>query len=122
MLHGHRVAFSTQASTVMVRQRFSDCLNFYSGCDDLCPVSFSLKGPYDVLEFTFDVVDDGGVCRETIQDAYEEIVELVLTHQGAELADRLNLCNPVETDNPSDVAALYENSIRAVMYYFEDFQ
>ncbi|XP_037033396.1 lysosomal Pro-X carboxypeptidase-like [Bradysia coprophila] len=105
---------------VFARSRYAHLIHAAWSSSGIFDSGVYSYGPYDVLEFTFDI-DDGGVCRETIQDAYEEIVGLVLSGQGAELADRLNLCNPVETDNPSDVAALYENSIRAVMYYFEDF-
>lgn len=74
-----------------------------------------------MFAFTFDI-NDGGQCHDLIQDAYEEIVGLVLSDRGAELSERLNLCVPVETDSTADVAALYENSVRAVMYYLESFQ
>lgn len=78
-------------------------------------------GPFDIFAFTFDI-DDEDQCRDLIDEAYTEIVTLVLSGQGQELAERMNLCNPVDTDSTADVAALYENSVRAVMYYLENFQ
>lgn len=78
-------------------------------------------GPFDLLEYTFDV-DNGDECKELIRTAYEEIAGLVLSGQGQELANRFNLCNAVDTDSTADVAALYENSIRAVLYYLDTFQ
>ncbi|KAJ6646563.1 putative serine protease K12H4.7 [Pseudolycoriella hygida] len=77
-------------------------------------------GPYDVFAFTFDI-NDGGVCRNLIEEAYVEIATLVLSGRGEELSERLNLCHPVQTDNPLDVASLYEVSVRAVMAYFNVF-
>lgn len=74
-----------------------------------------------MFAFTFDI-NDGGQCRDLIEDAYEEIVTLVLSDRGAELSERMNLCTPVDTDSTADVASLYENSVRAVMYYLENFQ
>lgn len=47
---------------------------------------------------------------------------MVLTGQGQELANQMNLCSAVVTTDNSDVAALYENSVRAVMYYLNEFQ
>lgn len=83
--------------------------------------SLSNPGPFDVFSFSFDI-DDGGVCRELIEDAYEEIRSLVLDGRGEELGTRLNLCHSVVTDDPLETASLYETSVRAVMYYIHSFQ
>lgn len=93
---------------------------------NLLHIPISLKnifsiGPYDVFAFTFDI-NDGGQCRDLIEDAYAEIISLVVSGSGAELSQRMNLCHPVVTDSVADTASLYENSIRAVMYYIENFQ
>lgn len=74
-----------------------------------------------MFAFTFDI-NDAGQCRNLIEEAYQEIAALVLSHRGQELADRMNLCKPVDTESAADVAALYENSVRAVMLFMEDFQ
>jgi len=75
-------------------------------------------GPYDILEYTFNL-NDNGHCRDLIRNAYDVVAYLVLSGEGEYLGERLNLCNPVNTTSTADVAALYENTLRAVFYYLQ---
>lgn len=78
-------------------------------------------GVYDVFEYTF-MIDDQGHCRDLIDNAYTVIAYLINNEQGDYLSQRLNLCRPVDTDSESDVAALYELTIRAILSYINEYQ
>lgn len=77
-------------------------------------------GPYDIFEYTFMIPDDG-YCRALIKNAYDIIAYLVINGEGEYLSQRMNLCHPVATDDEADVASLYENTIRAVLSYVNEF-
>lgn len=81
----------------------------------------SSYGPYDIFEYTFFLPDDGQ-CRALIRNAYDIIAYLVINGEGEYLSSRMNLCNPVDTDNEADVASLYELSMRAVLSYINEYQ
>lgn len=78
-------------------------------------------GPYDIFEYTFFINDDG-LCRRLISNAYDVIAYLVVNGEGEYLSQRLNLCHPVDTDNEADVASLYELTMRAVLSYINEYQ
>lgn len=77
-------------------------------------------GPYDIFEYTF-MIDDNGYCRALIRNAYDIIAYLVNNDEGEYLSERMNLCHPVETDDEADVASLYENTIRAILSYVNEY-
>lgn len=81
----------------------------------------SSYGPYDIFEYTFFLPDDGQ-CRAYIRNAYDIIAYLVINGEGEYLSSRMNLCNPVDTDDEADVASLYELTIRAVLSYINAYQ
>lgn len=78
-------------------------------------------GPYDIFEYTFMIPDDG-YCRALIRNAYDIIAYLVIAGEGEYLSQRMNLCHPVATDDEADVASLYENTIRAILTYINEYQ
>lgn len=77
-------------------------------------------GPYDIFEYTFMIPDDG-YCRALIRNAYDIIAYLVIAGEGEYLSQRMNLCHPVATDDEADVASLYENTIRAILTYINEY-
>ncbi len=81
----------------------------------------SSYGPYDIFEYTF-MIPDNGYCRALIRNAYDIIAYLVINNQGEYLSQRMNLCNPVATDDEADVASLYELTIRAILSYIDQYQ
>jgi hypothetical protein len=67
------------------------------------------------------MIPDDGYCRRLIRNAYDIIAYLVISGEGEYLSERMNLCHPVATDDEADVASLYENTIRAILSYINQY-
>lgn len=61
-------------------------------------------------------------CRDRFQQAYESLQDLMDAGESEIIANRFNLCHPLDTDDVDDVAALYELSIRSLINYMEMYQ
>ncbi len=78
-------------------------------------------GPYDTFESTFNIQDDGQ-CVDLIKSVYNIIAYLIANDAGEYLAERLNLCHPVDASSDADIASLYELTVRAVNSYIDQYQ
>lgn len=61
-------------------------------------------------------------CRNRLQEAYQTLEELILDDDIELISSRFNLCEPLDSNDPDDVASLYELSVRAVTNYLETYQ
>lgn len=89
---------------------------------------WSTSGIFEVEPFTLSQLDllnyvlqAGGdeVCRARVQNAFEVLDYLIENHNGEYIQERLNLCNPLDTNSPSDIAALYEAHFSAIVQYID---
>lgn len=61
-------------------------------------------------------------CRNRLQEAYEALEELVRDGDSETIANRFNLCEPLDINDHDDIASLYELSVRSLINYFEIYQ
>lgn len=79
---------------------------------------FILIGVYDNLAYS--IHRDGGYsCRNRIAEAFQELEALIEANESESIQNQLNLCNPVQTDDMSDVGALFVAYIRYILDFIE---
>lgn len=87
---------------------------------------WSSSGTFNIEQFTFSQYDflatvlhaaGSEQCQQEVEQAFEVVAELVRTGEGAFIQETLNLCAPVNTTNPSDVGALLEWHVGAILSY-----
>lgn len=61
-------------------------------------------------------------CRDTVQEALNELDAMVLAGDGEAIQERLGLCHPVDTNNSIHVSFLFERLLFLVMNYIENNQ
>lgn len=83
---------------------------------------YSLSAPFELLEYSLMPNYEDRDCRDRLQEAYQSLEELISDGESEAIGTRFNLCEPLDTNNPDDVASLYELSVRAVTNYFEMYQ
>lgn len=59
---------------------------------------------------------------DLIKSVYNIISYLIANGAGEYLAERLNLCHPVDASSDADIASLYELTVRAVNSYIDQYQ
>jgi len=89
-----------------------------SGAFVLATYSFM---PFDLLEYTLMPNLAERDCRNRFQQAYETLQDLIDDGDDELISNRFNLCEPLDSDNPDDIASLYELSIRALMNYVDTY-
>lgn len=80
-----------------------------------------LTDVYDSIGYIFYRTGDFE-CRDTIQQALYELDALVLAGDGEAIQERLGLCHPVDTNNPTHVSFLFERLVFLVMNYIDNNQ
>ncbi len=75
-----------------------------------------------MLEFTLMPNLGDRDCRNRLEEAYESLQELIDNEDSDTIANRFNLCEPLDTNNHDDIASLYELSVRALINYLEIYQ
>lgn len=92
----------------------------------LIDAAWSTSGIFEIepfilsqLDLLYDILLASGdeVCRSRIQHAFAVLDYLIENHNGEYIQERLNLCSPVDTNSPSDIAALYESNFDAIVEY-----
>jgi len=106
--------------SVWARSRYPHLINAAWSSSGHVQPQLASFGPYDIFEYTFFIPDEGR-CRALIRNAYDVIAYLVINDQGEYLSTRMNLCNPVMTDDVADVASLYELTIRAILSFINEY-
>ncbi|XP_037033398.1 dipeptidyl peptidase 2-like [Bradysia coprophila] len=89
-----------------------------SGIVSLALYSFT---PFDLLEYALMPNLEDTDCRDRLEQAYESLQELMDDGESDIIANRFNLCEPLDTNDPDDVASLYELSVRSLMNYMDTY-
>lgn len=87
---------------------------------------WSSSGTFNIEQFTFSQYDflahvlrvqGSEECQQEVEQAFEVVAELVRTGEGEYIQKTLNLCEAVNTSSTSDVGALLEWHVGAILSY-----
>ncbi|KAJ6646561.1 Dipeptidyl peptidase 2 [Pseudolycoriella hygida] len=77
--------------------------------------------PFDLLEYTLTPNLEDRDCRNRLQQAYQTLQDLIDEGNNELISSRFNLCEPLDTTDPHEIASLYELSVRALTNYVETY-
>ena len=114
VLHFHPVVFSDQIQwqQVLFNVNFSIFSIYY--------VTGYFSGFYNTLDWNF--FSNDRQCHDNVRAAFAEINRRIVAGEEDSLQNDLDLCHPVDTENPSDIALFYESLIQFITDFIDENQ